>query len=81
MKNEDMLKSKEIALKDERNINIQKRALSCAVYAYIGIGFIVGLIILPFYYESAITIFIQFVLCWLCTVLCFVFFIKQCKTH
>ena len=71
MKNEDMLKSKEIALKDERNINNQKRALSCAVYAYIGIGFIVGLIILPFYYESAITIF--YTICALLALYCIMF--------
>lgn len=56
IKNEKRLKGYEIAIKDERNIAIQRRALVSAVYVSVWIGLIVGMILLFFNYTAAVTI-------------------------
>ncbi|MDO4300104.1 MAG: hypothetical protein Q4D26_01795 [Clostridia bacterium] len=56
LKNEDLLKRYEIAINDERNINIQKCALSNAVIAYTWLGFLAGLAAAPFNEAVACTI-------------------------
>lgn len=57
LKNEEALKTYEINLKDERNISIQRRALSSTVIVCVYIGCISGLLYLPYNMAIAYTLF------------------------
>lgn len=56
LKNEDLLRRYEIGINDERNINIQRCALSNAVIAYTWLGFLAGLVAALFNEAIACTI-------------------------
>ncbi len=61
LKNEEILKAYEIRIKDERNIAIQKKALSTAVIVCIWIGLVFGLIYLP--YNEVVSYTILYSIC------------------
>lgn len=56
LKNDKNLKAYEISLNDERNINITRRALSCAVITCIYIGAVFIIVFLPTNHLVAMTI-------------------------
>ncbi len=75
LKNEKLLKKYSIAVKDERNINIQRRSMSIAVIIYMWAGVITGLIIAPFNDVAASIIFYS--ICALLVIYCVVRFVMN----
>lgn len=61
LNNESILKGYEIRLKDERNISIQRRALSTTVIICIWIGFIASILYLP--YNVAVSYTLLYSIC------------------
>lgn len=61
LKNEESIKAYEVKIKDERNLAIQKKALSSAVFVCIWIGLIFGLIYLP--YNEVVSYTILYSIC------------------
>ena len=57
LKNDELLKKYAVEVKDERNVLMQRRALSISVYIYVWAGFIAGLVIAPVNYGASCAVF------------------------
>lgn len=73
LKNKELLKKYSVAVKDERNIAIQRVSMSISVCIYMWTALAAGLIIAPFNYTVASTLFYS--ICGLLIILCLVRFI------